>query len=287
MEQRQRNMMTYLDIATKNPTFVEHLVRMGSESMSFSAINKKRRQDVPAISYGDDYGSNSLSSHGFQQDFSKLRLELSPAVSDTTFLSPTEQSSNEDGMSRQTRTSNDDLNVVNMRTEAYMLAHETLELTDTCASLCPRQATEIDCNSTEDEDCLLLCQLSLTLASSSPQPDNNQYSAKLPQSNNGNSNNGDDVMSSVASKEGNPRDIGSNGNATNPRDAPASNQGQTTAQGPNDVFWEQFLTERPGSVDTEETSSSFRGNQFDDQEDRKPGQESSWRSRNDDGKLSL
>jgi heat shock transcription factor len=38
----------------------------------------------------------------------------------------------------------------------------------------------------------------------------------------------------------------------------------------NDVFWEQFLTEKPGVSETEETSSTFRANNYEDQQQEDP-----------------
>ncbi|XVF29011.1 hypothetical protein REPUB_Repub15cG0083300 [Reevesia pubescens] len=39
----------------------------------------------------------------------------------------------------------------------------------------------------------------------------------------------------------------------------------------NDVYWEQFLIERPGSSDNEEASSNYRSNPYEEQEDKRPG----------------
>ncbi|XP_044481539.1 heat stress transcription factor A-5-like, partial [Mangifera indica] len=55
----------------------------------------------------------------------------------------------------------------------------------------------------------------------------------------------------------------------------AANNNPGPVTGPariNDVFWEQFLTERPGSSDNEEASSCYRANPQEEQEDRRPGQ---------------
>lgn len=304
MEQSQWRIRSFLERALKNPTFVEHLIRMGSSSMQFSAINKKRRlpnadysQDLAASSYVDDNDNTprSLSSH-FQQDFSnKLRLELSPAVSDTNFLSPTAQSSNEFRLSPQTGTSDEDQSDVNMGTQAVVLAPETLELSDTCTSFLlgnssslPRQAREIDCPSIEDCDSHITCQLSLALACSTLQADDNQFSADIPKSNHDSVTNSEVRPGAIGRDRA---DIENNRNFTNhnvamasSRDVLASNQGQATAQARvNDQFWEQFLTERPGASENEEASSSFRGNKVDDQESN----EKSWRSRDAVEQLTL
>lgn len=39
----------------------------------------------------------------------------------------------------------------------------------------------------------------------------------------------------------------------------------------NDVFWEQFLTERPGSSDNEEASSTYRENPCEEPEEKRNG----------------
>lgn len=58
--------------------------------------------------------------------------------------------------------------------------------------------------------------------------------------------------------------------------------------GANDVFWEQFLTEIPGSLDMEEASYSLRANPSNEQEEeRKPGNDSMWKNRKDLEQLTL
>ncbi|KAF5199765.1 Heat stress transcription factor a-5 [Thalictrum thalictroides] len=310
MEQRQLKMMTYLARAVQNPTFVDHLVRIGGSSMYFSPINKKRRlpkggyiQDVAETSYIDDHNSTSksVSSQVIQQDFSnKLRLELSPAVSNTNFLSSTAQSSDEDGVSPQTRTSDEDPNDVNLRTETLLLVPQTLDLSDTGTSfsigksaLSSRQGRGTDLTSIEDGDSHIPCHLNLTLASSSLHTNNEQYSAKSSQLNHDTITT--EVRSCATGKENNVIDIGNNRNITKNdaissslHEAPASNQVPAAAQAPaNDGFWEQYLTERPGSPDTEEASSSFRGNHFDDHEERRPGHGKPWKSSSDMEQLTL
>ena len=82
----------------------------------------------------------------------------------------------------------------------------------------------------------------------------------------------------------------SNGSAPALQEATkSSNQGPPAAPGRvNDVFWEQFLTERPGSSDTEEASSSLRTEPSDDpREERNPGSDSMWKNRKDMEQLTL
>ncbi|KAF9606205.1 hypothetical protein IFM89_023660 [Coptis chinensis] len=309
MEQRQLGMMNYLARAVHNPTFVEHLVRMGSSSLYFSAINKKRRlpkddyvQDLAETSFIDDNNTKSVSSHVFQQNFSnKLRLELSPAVMDTDFLSRSTQSSNDDGVSPQTRTTDEDHIDTNMRTEALLLVPETLELSDTGTSFSLRknsllssQVRNNNLASTGDGDGHIPCHLNLTLASSSLQVTSSQYSTTAPQLNHDNVTIAE-LSSFADGKEGNIRDAGTNRNITDndptissSQEVPTSKKGHPAAPGRvNDVFWEQFLTERPGSSETEEASSNFRGSQYGDQEERRAGDEKSWRNINDMEQLKL
>ena len=59
---------------------------------------------------------------------------------------------------------------------------------------------------------------------------------------------------------------------SSPKEGPNTNQ--EPAARPvrvNDVFWEQFLTERPGSSDNEEASSNYRANPYEEQEDKRWG----------------
>uniref|UniRef100_A0A2N9IWV1 HSF-type DNA-binding domain-containing protein n=1 Tax=Fagus sylvatica TaxID=28930 RepID=A0A2N9IWV1_FAGSY len=108
MEQRQDGLLTFLVKALVNPTFAEILARK--------------------IDSRPDFGNV------FQQDFSsKLRLELSPAVSDINLVSHSTQSSNEDGESLQRRISGEPKGV-QMRTEGFVIPPETLDLSDTGTS---------------------------------------------------------------------------------------------------------------------------------------------------------
>ncbi|GKD39223.1 trichome birefringence-like protein 19, partial [Tanacetum coccineum] len=111
MEQRQDTLLTFLKKAAHNPEFVEHLAQK-LESIDFSTDNKKRRfpksRAFPDDGVVDDHSPQSPSRPDFgsvsHHEFSgKLRLELSPAVSDINFLSNSTQSSNEDGGSPQFR----------------------------------------------------------------------------------------------------------------------------------------------------------------------------------------
>ncbi|GFY82570.1 winged-helix DNA-binding transcription factor family protein [Actinidia rufa] len=209
------------------------------------------------------------------------RLCSSPSYEDINFVSHSTQSSNENGGSPQRRLS-EGYPKDAQRAGGLSFAPETLELSDTGTSftfnmdsalshkaggsenprLLPLQQ---NLTSNEEVDGHLSCHLNLTLASSSLQVDKSQYSAKVPQQSHeiGIS---PELRSNANDKEDD------DGTLSSSQEAPVKNQGPATSQiRVNDVFWEQFLTERPGISDAEEASSSFRENTYDDQEDRQSG----------------
>lgn len=310
MEQRQLRMLSYLEQAVRNPTFVEHLVRMAGSSMDFSAINKKRR--MPVVDYCQEIVVNSsVNNHSinsnpeferiFHRDFSnKLNLELSPADSDSNFVYPSARSSNEDGRSPQRKTSEGDVRDAHVGTEVLSLAPETLELSDTGTSFALKkdaslsiQIREVESSrshylqhslsSSSEDDGHISFHLNLTLASSELQL-NNGHSSRISQlgpeigisTELRSSANGKETDLIVVTKNRNIAD--DNVTISSSHEAPINTQGPAAAQGRvNDVFWEQFLTERPGSSDTEDASSSFRANPYNDQKEGNPGHGISWR----------
>eukprot|EP00268_Persea_americana_P044077 TRINITY_DN4452_c0_g1_i1.p1 TRINITY_DN4452_c0_g1~~TRINITY_DN4452_c0_g1_i1.p1 ORF type:complete len:563 (+),score=117.62 TRINITY_DN4452_c0_g1_i1:206-1690(+) len=324
MEQRQQRMMAFLAKAVNNPCFVEHLIRMAEASVDFSALNKKRRvpdiveysQEVEENSFVDNHSSTSKPDigHVFQQDFSnKLRLELSPAISDNHLVSVSMQSSTEDGGRSLNKLSEGASKDANMRTEGICFVPDTLELSDTGASFTPGKNISLSMQlrnenleasglnrcpaSIDDSDAHISCQLNLTLASSPLQVNNSHYLDRISHSS------GQHIGSSVAELRFNSNrkesDLvaslkhrhftdGSDTKMSPSQEIPTNNQVHAAPQGRvNDVFWEQFLTERPGSSDTEEASSSFRANSYDDQEEKKAANESSWKTRKDMEQLTL
>ncbi|KAL1328650.1 hypothetical protein AAHE18_13G387900 [Arachis hypogaea] len=141
MEKRQKHLLNIFEKALQNPTFVEHLSQK-IESIDLSAYNKKRRlpqvddmQPVVESSFVDNPNNFRMEfGNVFHQDFSnKLRLELSPAVSDMNLVSPSTQSSNEHGESPQKKISEGEQTGIQTRT-SIPFAPETLELADTGAS---------------------------------------------------------------------------------------------------------------------------------------------------------
>ncbi|KAI3743132.1 hypothetical protein L1987_60835 [Smallanthus sonchifolius] len=268
MEQKQDTLLTFLKKAAQNPGFVEHLAQK-LESMDFSADNKKRRLPRSQVSPEDSLVDNHSPSRPdfgnvFHHDFSnKLRLELSPAVSDINFVSNSTQSSNEDGGSPQIILTEDCTRTNEMTPGGPQ------ELIDTCTSFgfniesSFMQKTGPCLAASEEPEGHLSCQLNLTLASCVSQIDPSQDTDTIPESFEGvRKTPGQDVISSSHD--------GRTNNA-----APANVQTRV-----NDVFWEQFLTERPGSSDIEDTGSNLRSMPSHEQEDRRSGHGSYGNSRN-------
>lgn len=295
MEKRQKYLLNFFEKALQNPTFVEQL-SCKIESMDLSAYNKKRRlpQADPSLPVAEssfvDNHSNFRMEFGnvFHQDFSnKLRLELSPAVSDMNLVSRSTESSNEDGESPQKNLSEGEPKGVQTKT-ALSFAPETLELADTGASFTfqmdsclSRKAMATESPklhslepSSEESDSHISCQLNLTLASSTLQVNRNSYSARSPEID------CQEIGKLAESRfyaNGKESDSGisSNRNLANEVSKLASSQEassnkQVTPAAPervNDVFWEQFLTERPGCSDNEEAISNYRANPCDEQDE--------------------
>ncbi|XP_004504369.1 heat stress transcription factor A-5 [Cicer arietinum] len=296
MEKRQTNLLSFFEQALQNPSFVEHLSRK-IESMDLAAYNKKRR--LPQIDHVQPVAEGSLvDNHSnfrlefgnvFHQDFSnKLRLELSPAVSDMNLVSRSTQGSNEDEESLQKNLSEGELIGMQTRTDLGFVP-ETLELADTGASFTfnmdsclSRRAVTTECPklhslepSSEEGDSHISCQLNLTLASCPLEFHRNSYSARSPQidcqeiGNLAESRflaNGKEFENGVSSTRNVANEVA---NLAFSQEAPVNNQVKPAApHRVNDVFWEQFLTERPGCSDNEEAISNYRANPYDEQEGR-------------------
>ncbi|PON95481.1 Heat shock transcription factor [Trema orientale] len=312
IEKRQETLHTFLEKAVQDPAFVDYLVRK-IESMDFGAYNKKRR--LPEVDYSQpavengfvENHSSSRTEFGniFHQDFSnKLRLELSPAVSDINLVSNSTQSSNEDGEISHRKISEGEIRGARIRTEGLCLAPEAVELSDTGTSFAfkmdsslsrkrpangsPRlHALQPNLTSSEEGDGRISCQLNLSLASSPFEVNNNPYSASMPQL-------GRDIRKPLESrfnantKESDIRvsprkkTLADEGKTlSSSQEAANTNQGSVAVPAKvNDVFWEQFLTERPGCSDNEEASSNYRGNTYDDQNDGRLGNGLSRNSKN-------
>ncbi|GMH20270.1 hypothetical protein Nepgr_022111 [Nepenthes gracilis] len=233
------------------------------------------------------------------QDFSnKLTLELSQSVSDMNLVSNSTQSSNEDWGSSPRKPSEEDVRDSQIRRDDIRdariivsddpFAPETTDLSDTGTSLTFKMDSSLSQKAggnensgmqqqssvpAEDADGHISCHLNLTLASSPFQASPSHYSARIshhvdqevsryPET--GSNANDKGSEDGIASKIKNSADDafnlsslhGTHGNNLGPMAAPAR---------VNDLFWEQFLTERPGSSDNEEASSSYRANPCDGQ----------------------
>ncbi|XP_022875004.1 heat stress transcription factor A-5-like [Olea europaea var. sylvestris] len=285
MELRQEKLLTFLDKAVQNPEFVERFAQK-LESMDFSSYNKKRRlpqfddspQTVQESIFVDNH-SCSMPELGniFHQDFcNKLRLELSPAVSDMNLLSQSTQSSNEDGGSPEGRMEGWSKDV-HTRTGGVLCVPEELDLSDSSLSCkagpeSPKLHSLQQClNAYDDGEGLISCQLNLTLASSSLEPDKSKNSGRMAPP-------GQEIGTEPPSSNNHPA-IKTHSDNHPILSSPL--EGNQEKQAPaNDVFWEQFLTERPGCSDTEEASSKFRSNSFDDQEEKKSIQVISGKTQN-------
>lgn len=293
MEQRQEKLLSYLDKAVRNPEFVERLAQK-LESMDFSAYNKKRRlpqaDDVQLIQENVSVDNQSSCRPEFDvcdQDLcNKLSLELSTAVSDGNLLSYSTQSSNEDGVSPHGRMEGWPRDM-HMRTAGFTCPPETLELSDTGASLNLNMDSSLSCKvgpespklhslhqslaSNDEGDDHLSCLLNLSLACPL-ELNKSQNSVEMPQSSpelcTSSRPNSDNIdFSHQASPADRTRRDEAQTLSSSPdvnKQAPATEQKRV-----NDVFWEQFLTERPGCTDTEEASSCYRANPYDEQEERK------------------
>ncbi|KAJ6370188.1 hypothetical protein OIU76_028460 [Salix suchowensis] len=270
MQQRQEKLLSFLEKAVQNPAFVEHLA-CKIESMDFSAYGKKRRlpqadHSMPTAenSFVENHCSSRPESNVIHQDFSNtLRLELSQAGNP------------KDGPTR---------------TSGLHLAPETLELSDTGTSYTfkvnpavPRDlpasgsqalhSLQANLVSNEEGDGNISCQLNLTLASSALQVNKNPYLARIlgqeiakPPESRFNESNKDSDMRVIQNIN-----LGNEGTTlSSSQEIPNNNQAPASAPArANDVFWEQFLTERPGSSENEEASSNYRANSYDEQDERK------------------
>lgn len=276
MEKRQLKMITFLQQAMLNPQFMETLAKMAtSSSMDFSAIHKKRKlllgsdycRENSENSLCDDHCSTSKFESGLllNQDFcDKLKLELCSAFQDRDLVMASTQSSIEDtGSSREKQ-----FDYERGTSECLPLTPEILELSDTGASTCPTKNLSPQ-RLHDNGDRIFPCHLSLTLASSGMEMDRSGNSRM--------------ALSSADQREENSMEldkVGTDreelGTLVLSSQNPAAESGGTKAaqaqQNPrtsdethpnhpvrvNDVFWEQFLTERPGSDDTEEANAASR-----------------------------
>ncbi|CAH8357163.1 unnamed protein product [Eruca vesicaria subsp. sativa] len=288
MERRQEKLMSFLETAIRNPNFIKNFGRK-VEELDVSAYSKKRRlpqveQSKPPSedSHLDNSSGSSRPESGniFHQNFSsKLRLELSPAVSDMNMVSHSIQSSNEGASPK----AGSDPKLSQARKEGLPFTPEALELADTGS--CPgilllhedtiAEPLQQRITSSEETDGSFSCHLNLTLASA-PLPDKTaslmaKTTHKSQEIGRVTELNFNAVETSAIEKTRGQQEVagggGKQGNAAPPARV-------------NDVFWEQFLTERPGSSDNEEASSTYRANPCEEQEEQKNGHMMSHNTKN-------
>ncbi|KAK8560747.1 hypothetical protein V6N13_026183 [Hibiscus sabdariffa] len=281
MERRQETLFNLIEKAVQDPTFVEHLV-LKIESIDDAVCNKKRR--VPQIDQtqplgedcllDNDNNNNSCStaefSNIFHLDFSnELRLELPPAVADINLVSQSTQSSDEDGASPR-RTSDGEPKYAYKRPQGPSFAPETLDLSDKGTSLTFKMdSKQPRLNTNKEPDGHISRLLNLTLASSSSQVNRSpsltmmslfsQEIAKAPES-------GSNANYSDSQAYGNSEDMMDGEAAISiPKESRETSQ-EHAAQSVrvNDVFWEHFLTERPGSSDDEDSDSDNQANPYEE-----------------------
>ncbi|KAK9664531.1 hypothetical protein RND81_14G049000 [Saponaria officinalis] len=291
MDQRQENLLTLLHKSVQDPAFVENLTQK-IEAMDLSAYNKKRRlpRSDNILPVPDNYFIDNQSLH--QQDMSnKLKLELSTAVSNINLVSNSTHSSNEDWASPPRKSSAVELKDAEMEMNTLPFATEAVELSNakTCLAYKVDSSLSDKFGSKElpslqqsvvlSEECEghICCQLNLSLASSSIQADQNASSGRITQMDldiGGTTETRPESSGEYIDQITGPsRDKLPPNNAGNPslfHETDKNKQGSTPAAPPrvNDLFWEQFLTERPGSSDAEEASSSYRALPHDEQEDK-------------------
>uniref|UniRef100_A0A7N1A4S6 HSF-type DNA-binding domain-containing protein n=1 Tax=Kalanchoe fedtschenkoi TaxID=63787 RepID=A0A7N1A4S6_KALFE len=284
LELRQQHLLSFLEKAIQNPTFVDRLSKK-IESMHFSAYSKKRRlpqnesyHPITDSSFTDDQSSSRpVIGQMFHQDFSnKLNLALSPCVTDAHLVSRSTQSSNEGGKSSQRIVCEGSQREAQLRSECAPFSPDTVELSDTGTSFTFNMNLSLPCKmatsgnmclkTAEEGDGLGLCHLNLSLASSPLQTNRNQCQVDPEHG-------GTSESRSSANEKDTPKH---NTSEVIPslQEVQSSNQAQLAAPQPrvNDAFWEQYLTERPGCSDNEEASSNYKSNIYDALEDRRSRQ---------------
>ncbi|CAN6447890.1 unnamed protein product [Victoria cruziana] len=289
MEQRQIKLLDFLAKAVQSQSFVDNLIRELERKMQVAAINKKRRlpNDCEAVENNSTDGEtvqrslitrppNVLTWEAENWDHSnKLRLDLSPAASDNLVLASRHGSTEDDGNSRHPQSKVAGGKVIS-RAES---ANESLELLDSDTSLAfARDEFSLGKNSSAEE----LdghCHLNLTLSSSPLQTGNPGGAIRVFPSVRG-------TDKEANEKSAVERQSGGNASSATLKEATINNNQASSAR-VNDVFWEQFLTERPGSSDIEEASSTFRASPCSEQVERNAAQEITWNSKQKMQQLTL
>ncbi|CAO2045843.1 unnamed protein product [Urochloa humidicola] len=296
MEQRQAKMLSFLQQASKNPQFVSKLAKMAEASLIFAdAFHKKRR--LPGLEYSteatettnsfyDDHSSSSRQEMGniLNQHFSdKLKLGLCPAMTESNLISLSTHSSHEDNGSPHAGKHPD---CERPGVECLPLVPQMMELSDTGTSICPSKGQSVSFTAAANDDGLLPCHLSLTLASCSMDVNTSQISnanvntmeaekddlpeatttATMEEDNGIVRHHDDDTQHKASGNSATAVDtmVTPHGDSQAPPEEPAAPPVVA-----NDKFWEQFLTERPGCSEAEEASSTLRRDPYEDTRDRR------------------
>ncbi|KAF3780431.1 Heat stress transcription factor A-5 [Nymphaea thermarum] len=271
IEERQLKLMHFLAKAVKNQYFLDSLVCELERSMQVSTISKKRqRPDIREV-VENNFTENEViqklfstrsSGHDVGQtddrdSSNKLRLGLSPVPS-INLVSDSRQGSCESGGITQNIRSREWVRSMTIRLESSFLT-ESLDHPGITSAL-TKETSSLLKHSSEEIDGHVPCYLCLSL-SSSP-----LWTSKFrdPVS----------VRSGVIGrdKEANTkatthrRNCGGDVNFSSSKEGRLTDQASTASVARiNDVFWEQFLTEKPVTSDNEEACSSFRETPCEDQ----------------------
>ncbi|WOL01397.1 hypothetical protein Cni_G10113 [Canna indica] len=258
MERRQLKVAAFLQQAMQKPQLMESLLKMaGSSSRDFSVIHKRRRLP-PFVDYNQAASTNSFGGAPYtsnkpdigyilDQDFGKkLTLEFSTTILDDALLvagTPNNES-RADFQAKQTDLGHELI-------ECLSLVPETSKLCDTEAPIC---ATENGLLGEIDEgDELFPFHLDLMLEPNVMQKDYktpdlvDQAEANIIDLETSNTAIDNDLNIPVGTNKNMTPDPSTENAVSSKVVLPTNDEALTVTMGANDPFWQQFLTERPGS----------------------------------------
>nr|AKV56392.1 heat shock transcription factor A5b [Populus simonii]AKV56405.1 heat shock transcription factor A5b [Populus simonii] len=299
MQQRQEKLLSFLEKADQNPTFVEHLARK-IEAMDFSAYSKKRR--LPQVDHPMPIAENSLVENHSSSRLSRMSsIKISQISWDwnchqlfqiliwfhTAHRAPMKMGEAHEekylkGIQKMHCLGHQvyywHLKHWNFQTQGHRMHLKCIQLS---------QETYQQMGAQHYIHCSRILLLMKKLMATFPVSyilvwhlllckstkiliylgylNYGQEIGKSPESRFNESNKDSDIRVSQ-----NNINLGNEGRAlSNSQETPNNNQAPASAPvRVNDVFWEQFLTERPGYSDNEEASSSYRANPYDERERR-------------------
>ncbi|RZR78544.1 hypothetical protein BHM03_00003959, partial [Ensete ventricosum] len=276
MEQRHIKILAFVQRALQKPELMANLMKMAvASSMDISVIHKKRRLP-PVVDYSNEASANNSCAdrststnpekgYILDQDFcEKLKLELSSGIPDDNLITVVTHISNED-------------NDCGQELECLPSTPETLELCGTGAPLCSIK-NAVFVREVDEDNGLFPCHLGLTLASSTMEIDGGKFSSSTPDLVDQGAAHATDLKTSNTARENDltipVMTIQSNltqsadAKVVSSQEVPPSNEASAVHRPANDVFWQQFLTERPGSSDEEDASACLRQNLYDEQTEK-------------------